>query len=105
MPAVATREMTPSSSDVHGRTAGEGPWQSAAAEQRLAAIELAQEARALTERARALRIARQQERAALAGTSVRLLALLRAADPAPVAPVGLSRPRGPAVPAAERLAA
>ena len=105
MPAAATRETTQSSSDVHGRAAGAGPWQSAAAEQRLAAIELAQEACALTERARALRIARQQERAALAGTSIRLLALLRAADPAPVASAGLSGRRGRAVPAAERLAA
>src|SRR3954452_22946989 len=105
MPAVATRATTPSSPDVHGRPADGGPWQSAAAEQRLAAIELAQEACALTERARALRIARQQERAALAGTSIRLLALLRAADPAPVAPVGLSGRRGGAVRAAERLAA
>jgi hypothetical protein len=97
--------MTPSSSDVYGPTPDGGPWQSAAAEQRLAAIELAQDACALTQRARALRIARQQERAALAGASIRLLALLRAADPAPVAPVGLSRAPGAAAPAAERLAA
>jgi hypothetical protein len=96
---------SPSSQDVHRGTAGAGPWQSAAAEQRLAAVELAEEACALTQRARALRIARQQERAALEGVSIRLLALLRAADPAPVASAGLSRARGPAVPAAERLAA
>src|SRR4051794_29937485 len=105
MSAAGSREMTPPSSDVDGRTAGGGPWRRAAAEQRLAAIELAQDALVLARRARALRIAHQQQRAGLEGTSIRLLALLRSADPAPVASVGLSPRRGEAASQAERLAA
>jgi hypothetical protein len=95
-PVIAARE-TPA--------AAGGPWQSAAAEQRLAAAEQAQDARALAERARDLRIARQRERAALDGIAIRLLALLRTGDQAPARPTLLRPRQDEAVTRTERIAA
>jgi hypothetical protein len=67
----------------------------------MAAVELAEDARALAQRARAERVARQRDREALDGPAIRLLAL-RA--PAP-APVGLRPLRAAAAAPVARLAA